>query len=140
MIQVNLKDGVQDINCIPACQLIQADLASSTPQVSPIDTGWIDICIGDRVTFEGAGIYPQNDLAYHQSDQTSDFEWDFGDGGLAYNPSVSHVYTKPGGYTVQLQIKDQLGCVNSNFISQRIRVSDKPNFNITDLPGTYLCW
>lgn len=119
-----------DINCIPSCQLIQAQLVSSDPPVMPVDTGWIDACPGQRIFFEGAGIYPQNGEIYDHSDFTSEFHWDFGDGNVAVGPNVSHTYDEPGGYIVQLTITDQLGCVNSNYISQRVRISTRPDFEI----------
>jgi gliding motility-associated-like protein len=124
-----------NINCISDCQNIFVELFSSDPPVSPADTGWIDICPGDRVAFEGRGIYPQDGEVYNHSDLTSSFVWDFGDGTSAVGPSVTHVYDEPGGYTVQLQITDQNECTNLNFLSQRVRVSTYPDFSaIGDLP------
>jgi gliding motility-associated-like protein len=117
-----------DINCIQDCQTIFAELASTIPEVSPADTGWIDICPGDRVTLSGQGVYPQDGVAYDQSDLTSTFTWDFGDGNSALGPNVSHVYEEPGGYIVQLTIADEQECTNINYISQRIRVATYPQF------------
>lgn len=128
-----------DINCIPSCQLIQAHLVSSDPPVMPIDTGWIDACPGQRVFFTGAGEYPQNGEIYQHSDFTSEFLWDFGDGITAVGPNVSHIYEEPGGYIVQLTITDQLGCVNSNFISQRVRISTRPDFSIGGTVDPEIC-
>ena len=124
-----------DINCIPACQTILSVLDHSDPAVEPVDTGWIDICPGDRVFFWGRGAYPQNNLTYNHSDLTSDFEWDFGDGANTAGPTVSHVFEEPGGYVVQLTITDQLGCKNTNFLSQRIRVAPRPDFEIASALG-----
>jgi gliding motility-associated-like protein len=121
-----------DINCIPACQTIMAVLDKTDPLVVPADTGWIDICPGDRVFFWGKGQYPQNGSVYNHSDLTSDFEWDFGDGVNTLGPNVSHVFEEPGGYVVQMKITDQFGCTNNNFISQRIRVAPRPNFELGD--------
>ncbi len=124
------------ISCVPSCQTIIADLVSSIPEVMPVDTGWIDVCPGDRVFFTGAGIYPQDGLVYNHSDLTSNFEWNFGDGDIGYGPNVSHRYDEPGGYIVQLKITDQLDCYSTNFITQRIRVSGPPNYNLlADLPA-----
>lgn len=120
------------IDCIAACQLIQVALESSEPAANPIDTGWIDACIGERIFFEGKGLFPQNGLVYEHSAATSTFEWDFGDGVTASGPSVSHVYKKSGGYKAELTVTDQFGCKSSNFITQRVRVSTKPVFSIQD--------
>ncbi|MBI5917309.1 MAG: proprotein convertase P-domain-containing protein [Bacteroidetes bacterium] len=123
-----------DMNCIPACQTIVAELDHSDPAAVPADTGWIDICPGERVFFYGNGSYPQNGVVYNHSDLTSNFEWDFGDGVITYGPTVSHIFEEPGGYVVQLEIKDQFGCTNTNFISQRVRVAPKPDFSTGDWP------
>lgn len=119
-----------DINCIPSCQTILANLVDSDPVVSPVDTGYIDICQGERVFFYGEGIYPQNGIVYDHSDLTSTFEWDFGDGTFGLGPNVSHVYEESGGYIVQLTITDQFGCTNTNFLNQRVRVSTNPSFSV----------
>lgn len=117
-----------DINCISACQNIFADLASSDPIAMPADTGWINTCPGGRVFFSGQGVYPQDGVNYQHSDFTSEFTWDFGDGTMAVGPEVSHIYDEPGGYIVQLTIRDQRGCTNLNFINQRVRVATYPEF------------
>ncbi len=126
-----------DINCIPACQTIIAELVSTDPIAMPADTGWIDICPGEGISFEGAGFYPQNGAVYEHSDLTSSFTWSFGDGTTSQGPTAFHTYNEPGGYIVQLTIEDQFGCVNSNYISQRVRVSTYPDFELgTDIPAT----
>ena len=118
------------ISCVASCQTVLADLISTDPPIAPADTGWIDICPGERVFFNGAGIYPQNNFAYQQSDFSTTFEWNFGDGGIAYGPSTSHRFDVPGGYYVQLLLTDTLGCRNSNLISQRVRVAHRPDFDL----------
>ena len=120
------------LDCIPSCQTIQANLVASTPDVFPVDTGYIDICVGDLVSFEGAGVYPQDGIIYNHSDFTSDFFWDFGNGNTGVGPNVSHQFNEPGGYIVQLTIEDQFGCKNTNLISQRIRVSQAPTIDYGD--------
>ncbi|MBV6655194.1 MAG: proprotein convertase P-domain-containing protein, partial [Mameliella sp.] len=125
------------IECIQDCQTILSTISASDPSIIPVDTGYIDICPGDRVTLQGAGLYPQNNLDYPQSDLTSTFLWNFGDGSEAVGPNVSHEYSEPGGYTIQLTITDTEGCRSTNFISQRVRVSTYPEYNFGDalLPG-----
>ncbi|MEM6318018.1 MAG: proprotein convertase P-domain-containing protein [Bacteroidota bacterium] len=130
----NASGWEANIDCVPACQLVQAQLTDIRPAPQPDARGWVDICEGERVFFEGQGVYPQNGFLYDQSDRTSTFEWDFGDGNFAVGPSVSHVYDRPGGYRVTLTITDAFGCTNSNFAFQRVRVAAKPTFQIGDLP------
>lgn len=128
-----------DINCVASCQIIQAELVSSDPAVMPADTGWIDVCPGQRVFFSGQGRYPQNGAVYNHSDLTSSFRWTFGDGGSAVGPNVSYVFDEPGGYIVQMVITDQFGCKNTNFLTQRIRVSTQPSFNIGGHLASQIC-
>ncbi|MEL6357163.1 MAG: PKD domain-containing protein, partial [Bacteroidota bacterium] len=127
------------ISCVRACQPVVASLASSDPVVMPVDTGYIDICMGDRVSFTGAGIYPENNLIYAQSDATSTFEWNFEDGSTATGPNVTNVFEEAGGYTVQLTITDVNGCRNNNQISQRVRVAPKANFDILANTPDLIC-
>ncbi len=128
-----------DMNCVAACQIITSNLVGSIPAVVPVDTGYIDICPGDGIEFFGAGSYPQDGAVYNHSDETSDFFWDFGDGSEGQGPNVFKVYDEPGGYTVQLTIIDQFGCLNTNFISQRVRVSTYPSFGISDMIPGVIC-
>ncbi len=124
-----------DINCIPACQSIELVLLNSDPPVEPADTGYIDICPGDGIQLEAEGFYPQNGTLYQQSDLTSTFTWDFGDGTSGFGPNVYKRYDNPGGYVIQLTIRDTFGCTNINFLSQRVRVSTFPDFQIAgDIP------
>ncbi|MBL7825412.1 MAG: PKD domain-containing protein, partial [Saprospiraceae bacterium] len=127
------------ISCVPSCQNVLADLVSTNPAAIPADTGWIDICPGERVFFTGMGLYPQNNFAYQQSDFTTTFEWNFGDGGIAYGPNTSHRFDQPGGYYVQLFLTDVQGCKNTNLINQRIRVSPKPNFQVLSAIDQTIC-
>ncbi len=126
------------IECVTACQTILSDILATDPAMVPADTGYIDICPGQRVSFNGRGIYPQNGIVYQHSDATSSFLWEFGDGSTAVGPNASHVYEEPGGYRAQLKIKDVKGCENTNFLGLRIRVAGPPTFNTDELPD-HIC-
>jgi gliding motility-associated-like protein len=130
------KGWAANIICIPACQNIQAVL-TSTPAAMPRDTGWIDACPAQtRINFKARGNYPQNGYAYNQNDSLNKFEWNFGDGSaVAYGTDVTHIFDKSGGYNVKLTVTDTLGCQNTNFIKQRVRIAPKPSFNINNLPS-----
>jgi gliding motility-associated-like protein len=123
-----------EIFCVQECQTIISELVSTTPAVMPADTGWIDICPGDRVSLSAQGLYPQNGVIYQHSDLTSTFEWTFGDGTTAVGPNVTHEYDEAGGYIIQLTITDERGCQSTNFINQRVRVAPKPDFMLGDVP------
>ena len=127
------------MNCIPACQLIQAELTNTSPAADASENGYINVCIGDEITFNGRGLYPEAGEIYDHSDATSTFMWDFGDGAIAVGKDVRHAYQKSGGYKVELTITDQFGCQSSNFITQRVRVSTKPHFEILDNFPSEVC-
>ncbi len=53
--------------------------------------------------------------------QITDYVWDFGDGGATGSGAqVSHTYTDPGGFNIQLTVTDDEGASNS--VLQNIRV------------------
>ncbi len=127
------------ISCVASCQQVLVDLVSTNPAAVPADTGWIDICPNERIFLTGQGVYPQNGFIYPQSDLTTKFEWNFGDGSISYGPNASHRYEQPGGYYVQLFLTDVQGCRSTNLISQRVRVAPRPNFAITGLLDNSIC-
>ncbi len=127
------------LSCVASCQTVLADLVSTNPAIFPADTGWIDVCPNERIFFNGAGVYPQNGFAYQQSDLTTTFEWNFGDGGISYGPNTSHRFDEPGGYYVQLFLVDQQGCRSTNLINQRIRVAPRPNFALAGAVTDQIC-
>ncbi len=118
-----------NVRCVVACKPIIAILTGTTPAADPpTPEGYIDVCPGDPITFSATGEYPESGGAYVQSDAASLFIWNFQDGNIDTGTTVTHVYDDPGGYIVQLTIEDQMGCTNTNNISQRVRVSPPPNF------------
>ena len=124
-----------NILCVRNCQTLKGQIVSSSPSIVPADTGWIDVCLNTPISLSARGIYPYNDIAYHQSDNLSKFEWDFGDAtAVAYGTNVTHTYTQSGGVKIRLTITDTLGCRNTNLIEQRIRVPSRPDFKIGSIP------
>ncbi|MEM0994261.1 MAG: PKD domain-containing protein, partial [Bacteroidota bacterium] len=130
--EVTLAGWVAEIACIPACQKIETTLVNANPLVSPVDTGWIDACPGQEIVLTGEGIFPQEGLFYNHRD-SSEYIWNMGDGSIQYGPTISHSYAESGGYRIQLTVRDQLGCTNSTFINQRVRISTKPTFTASNL-------
>ncbi len=128
-----------EISCIKQCQTVISEIAFSNPPVVPTDTGWIDVCLGDVLEFNGAGFYPQNNFIYQQADSSSIFEWDFGDGTISNLQNVTHIYTEAGGYFVNLNITDINGCSNTNLIKQRVRVIAPPNIEVLNALPTEIC-
>ncbi len=122
------------ISCTSVCQTVIAtlDTTNTTPLI--VDSNYIDVCKGDTVFFAGKGIYPQNGVVYNQYDSTSTFIWDFGDGTVDTGQFVSHVYDTIRGYDVMLTVIDTMGCISTNAISIRVRMSASPIGAINPLP------
>jgi len=133
---VQYAGWVATISCAQPCQAVQAVLAGSTPAVSG---QYINICQGQTITFNGSANYPQNGTSYTQSNATSTFTWTFGDGTTATGQNVSHTYNNEGGYQVGLVVTDINGCLSSNVIDIRVRVSTTPVFAGTNANPTTIC-
>ncbi len=73
----------------------------STQAFSVMATGQ-DVCLGDSTHFTGAVTQPAGCI---------DFQWEFGDGGMAYIQNPVHLYQYPGTYTVVFSAYH--GCLDS---------------------------
>lgn len=51
--------------------------------------------------------------SYDSDGSIAIYEWSFGDGESAFGVTVSHTYTSPGSYLVQLVVTDQQGALDS---------------------------
>ena len=58
-----------------------------------------------------------------------DYEWDFLDGTTANGQNVTHSYSAPGQYRVQLFVTDDNGCSNPNLIDLEVLVATVPTFD-----------
>lgn len=119
------------ISCVRSCQTIEG-LITASPASLPDAQGYVDICPGEQITLTAEGIYPENGNRYTQSDATSIFTWNFQDGTVLSGrnlTTVSHIYTSPGGYSIQLTIEDSDGCTNTNRIRQKVRVAPPPIYS-----------
>jgi gliding motility-associated-like protein len=116
--------------CIPICQQILAAIDTLVCHPLPNDSGYIDICHGDTITFaalgNGPGVFPQNNALYSQDAATSLFIWNFGDGVTDTGQVINHYYSAIHGYDITLTVIDVHNCVNTNFLPLRVRVSGNP--------------
>ncbi len=125
------------ISCGLPCQTFYTSLVSSIPPFH-VDSGifYIDICPHDTITLVAGNTYPLNDSVYHQSDSTSLFVWDLGNGHIDTGITTQMVYDTVQGYNIELNSWDTNSCMASTFPKIRVRVSTKPSFNGTH-PLTY---
>ena len=59
--------------------------------------------------------------------------WDLGDGNIddTSGPTLEHMYTSPGLYTMNLSLTDDNDCSNNNLLDYQILVSTNPDFSGT---------
>lgn len=77
-------------------------------------------CVGEEVVFTG-------NSSYDSDGSITKYMWDFGDGSKAEGINVSHVYTRPGKYTVKLSVEDNSGTTCGTAVDNlMINVSEKP--------------
>lgn len=92
----------------------------------------IRVCVGETVNFQNDGSFAQPGFTL------VDYEWDFMDGTTGSGTTVSHAYSIPGQYRVNLFVTDDNGCSNPNLTDLVVLVGTYPDF--TGFPGdTTLC-
>lgn len=114
------------VTCFQPCEppLAVATMSEAAPAL---------ICQGEAVSFDASGSTAAegfNIVEYH---------WQFADGtsDSLSGPLVNHAFQEPGEYVVQLDLTDDNGCTNTNFIDLVVWVSTTPEF---DLPNdTTVC-
>jgi fibronectin type 3 domain-containing protein len=76
--------------------------------VNPIASAGDDLIVstGETVLFDGTSSKDNNKIL--------DFYWDFGDGTVSNLAQPSHIYSKPGIYTVTLTVKDPAGNIGTD--------------------------
>lgn len=124
------------ISCVFPCQPVIAGVGSSTPA---FNNGIIEACIGTPISIVGAGTYPAPTPQYNQTDATSSFDWDYGDGTYGVGQNVTKIYNQPGVYDLDLNIIDTNGCESTNDINFKIRISDTVTFVGSNAAQTEIC-
>jgi PKD repeat protein len=76
----------------------------------------LDVLVGAAVPFSTAPVDPDSGV------DTSSISWDLGDGATASGPSISHVYTTPGTYTVTVSASDLATPPNTSSDSALVHV------------------
>ncbi|MCK5856339.1 MAG: gliding motility-associated C-terminal domain-containing protein [Bacteroidales bacterium] len=128
------------ISCGLPCQNYSVNIQSSTPPFH-LDSGfyYIDICPNDTVSITAQGVYNLNDSVYHQSDNTTNFYWDMGNGFIDTAQTVTTIYDSIRGYEVQLFANDSNGCLSSQVPKIRVRLSTQPDLTGTTIIQNPIC-
>ncbi|MFA4851753.1 MAG: gliding motility-associated C-terminal domain-containing protein [Bacteroidales bacterium] len=122
------------ITCHIPCQQVYAHI-DSLLCVPNMVYSYIDVCPHVPITFSAHGEFPQNNLVYAQSDATSLFIWDFGDGVIDTGQVVTHTYIIETGYDFSVRIEDVQGCNSTNYATARVRISSNPIEVINPVPN-----
>jgi subtilisin-like proprotein convertase family protein len=126
---INYQGWAANISCTLPCQLINSVFLSSNP--APQANGIIQICQGQTVTFNGIGTFSDNATG-------ASYLWSFGNGATAAGTTASYTFSNAGGYTVNLNITDPLGCTNTNTLNIPVQVSTTPTI-ATSVNPTIIC-
>ena len=107
--------------------------------MSPADTGYVDVCFGDSILFVATPIFP-HDVSVTGSgyDQINTYtvEWDFSDGSSATGDSVWFTPPARSGYLVSLKVTDPI--LLAELIISKARVSTIPSFLTCEaIPDTF---
>lgn len=124
----NLNGWAATLSCEYACQPVNArvDSVNPMPDASPLKI--IRGCRGSTINFMGNATYPLSGTNYNQSNATSSFVWNSGDGFRINGQNVSHTYNTNGVFDVNLVVTDTLGRCHDTAYAARVIISDIPNF------------
>jgi len=106
---------------------VACETPCSNPQAGGVIVGGISqdsihVCIGETVNFQEMGSFAQPGFTL------VDYSWDFQDGTTTNGQNVSHSWSIPGLYRVQLFVTDDNGCSNPNLIDLDVLVATYPTF------------
>jgi len=104
------------VTCYNPCERPTANATVSQP--TPVL-----LCMGNEIQFDGSTSTAA--AGFNIVDHT----WDFADGTTASGPVVSHSWSEPGEYIVQLYVTDNNDCINNNLVDIQVLVSTVPSFN-----------
>jgi gliding motility-associated-like protein len=121
----NLPGWAAAISCTTPCDNPSASSQFIEPLPAPPNE-WVGVCLDQEVTFAGVGSAPVTGFTIEN------YIWAWGDGTetiVQSNEEVSHAYSEPGEYIVNLFVQDNNGCLNLNLEPKQVLVSTIPLFN-----------
>lgn len=126
-----------NIQCFSPPQPIEMHMEAfinGTPgnDMSPVDTGYVDVCQGDSILFVATPDFPNSlentGSGYSQNDNNIEYKWEFSDGTIDSSnvDSIWFVPPNESGYLVQLIAVDEYP--HGETIKAKVRVSTAPSF------------
>jgi len=120
------------VSCTTPC----ANPTLQSAITNPLPTGTeqsVGVCIDEPVSFSGQGS------AAAAGFTIADYVWDFADGTTGNGMNVTHSFSEPGEYVVNLTVYDNNGCTNVNVIPLQVLVSTIPIFAGVQMIETEYC-
>jgi gliding motility-associated-like protein len=111
-----------EISCALPC-----DRPVPVVTANQLDFDPIRLCIGETITLDASGS------TFAEGTQLGSFTWDFSDGTENTDswPTVSHSFTEPGAYVVELALTDNTGCASGILLDMLIFVATEPEISIS---------
>ena len=118
--------------------MFTASVSCETPCANPQAGGFIvggatpdsiRVCLNQSIDFQEQGSFAQTGF------NLVDYNWDFMDGTTSNGQNVTHSYSVPGHYKVQLFVTDDNGCTNPNLTDLVVQVETLPDFSSFPLDG-----
>jgi gliding motility-associated-like protein len=100
-------------------------------QLSPADTGYVDVCLGDTILFVANPLFPNSaattGVGYLQTAANSTYQWAIsGSGIVSTTPTATFIPSARVGYLVDLKVTDVFPVPQT--IRCKVRVSQLPSF------------
>lgn len=92
-----------------------------------MEEGIVKVCVGEEIIFDGSSSTFAEGASY------ASHNWDFNDGTSDNSswPTVTHSFTEPGAYNVQLYLTDDNDCTSGNLPDKLVFVATFPTMDIT---------
>ncbi|MFZ1692349.1 MAG: PKD domain-containing protein, partial [Flavobacteriales bacterium] len=118
-------DFAANITCFQPCEppTAVASFGSPVPFLA---------CQNEEITFNASASTAATGF------NVVEYNWDFADGTTATGPIVTHSFSNPAEYVVQVEVVDDNGCSSTNLVDLQVLVSTTPIFTGTT-PSTTIC-
>ena len=119
-------------NYVP--KLILTDASGCTVPIVGIDTIKVLAAVA-KFTMNQTALCDVGTIAFKNTSTSNDpiknYQWNFGDGSFATSIDVSHSYSTPGNYSIQLTVTTQFGCISTLTLTDTVKVYQSPIIQVT---------
>ena len=97
---------------------------------------YYDLCIGEELTLVANASFPENNIFYNQTLESTLFTWYVNEAETLVGSEYTSTYSNSEGFIVYINSVDNNGCVNIEQFPVYIRVSTEPTINLSANPST----